>query len=279
MTEVIIQSPDSGPDAPVVVEEKVVAAAAVVDPSALPSDDTPEVAAVADPAEFVMPEKFAGKTAEEIAKAYTELEKSRGTKAAEVVPPVKAADPKIAVPADVQAATDVIAKAGLKFDDLNAQFAEKGVLEETSYAALAKQGIPKAMVDGFIAGQVALGQKVAAATATAAHTAAGGADKYAEAVAWAAKGGFEKPAILAFNKAIETNDPAMVTMAVQGLTAAFTKAGGSEPSNITATTKGGGAGVYATNAQVVKDMSDPRYETDAVFRDRVVAKIARSNVL
>lgn len=277
MPEVTIVTPETGPDAPVVVEP---VKAAPVDPNALPSDqgvETPPV--VADPPEFVMPEKFAGKTAEEIAKSYMELEKARGTATPPVTPPATGTDPKIAVPADVQAAVDVVAAAGLKYDDLSTQFTEKGELDSKSYDALKAKGIPRAMVDGFIAGQIALGKQVAAATETAAHTAAGDAKAYGEMVEWAAKGGLDKPSIVAFNKAIDSNDPATITMAVQGVMAAKVKAGASEPSNVDTTTKGGGSSAYASTAEVMKDMGDPRYEKDPAFRARVEAKVARSNVL
>lgn len=274
MPEVIVTTPESGADAPVVVEP--VKAVVTIDPNALPSDDVVETPVVADPPEFVMPEKFAGKTAEEIAKSYMELEKARGTTPAAVTPPA-GTDPKIAVPADVQAAVDVVAAAGLKYDDLSAQYTEKGELDAKSYDALKAKGIPKAMVDGFIAGQIALGEKTATATAAAAHTAAGDAKAYGEMVEWAAKGGLNKPAITAFNKAIDSNDPATITMAVQGVMAAKAKAGATEPVNLDPGSKGSGSSVYNSNAEVMKDMSDPRYDKDPAFRARVEAKVGRSN--
>lgn len=285
MPEVVVVTPETGPIAPVVAESKPVVVNA--DPLALPSDADPvEAAPVADPAvppvaEFAMPEKFKGKTAEEIAKSYMELEKHKGVPpvADPNAPPVAADGPKIPVTADQQAAVDVVTAAGLKFDDLNKQFADTGTLDDKSYAALATKGFPKVMVDSYIAGQIALGKAVATRTESAAHTAAGGPEKYAEMVQWAAKGGLDKPGIIAFNRAIDSNDVSAISLAVNGVAAAFTKAGGSEPANITPGSKGKGASVYSSTAQVMKDMNDPRYATDANFRKLVEAKVGRSNVL
>lgn len=274
MPEVVITSPETGPNAPVVADP--VKAAVVAAPAGLPSDadDVTQPVVAADAAEFIMPEKFAGKTAEEIAKSYVELEKTKAAAADPAKP--NPADPKIAVTADVQAAVDVVAAAGLKYDELAAQYTEKGTLDDKSYDALKAKGIPKAMVDGFIAGQIALGEKAAAATAKAAHEAAGGADQYGAMVEWAAKGGLDKPSILAFNRAIDSGDPATISMAVQGVIAAKAKAGGNEPSNVDTGGKGKGSSVYTSVTQMVKDMGDKRYSTDPAFRALVEAKVARS---
>lgn len=186
-------------------------------------------------------------------------------------------EPEVKIPdtADVKAAVDIVAKAGLDFKVLNETYAKDGKLTDADYAALAKVDIPKAMVDSFIAGQIALQAQKAAEVKSAAHGAAGGEKPFSEAVKWASKN-MDPKAIDAFNKTIDGGDAALIRLAVSGLMADYRKAGGAEPKNVQTGTKAG-SGAYRSMAEVQKDMGDPRYENDPAFRRKVEQKLARSN--
>lgn len=235
----------------------------------LPSDDD------APPAERPawLPEKF--KTVEDMAKAYTELEKKQGAgdQQQEETPPADG-NPRIPETPDVKAAVDIVQKAGLDLAKLNETYAKEGTLAEADYEALGKQGVPKALVDSFIKGQIALQQKAADETAKAAYEAAGSQEKYVEAVQWAAKN-LDRKAIESFNRTIDGNDAAAVQLAVSGLMAKFVAAGGAEPKNLQ-TGERTQAGGYSSKAEMQKDMGDPRYATDPAFRARVEQKVART---
>jgi hypothetical protein len=228
------------------------------------------------------PGKLAGKfdSPADLEKAYLELQtklgggdKGKGTEP----PKPNANDPKIPDQADVDAAKGAVEKAGLNFDELSGEYAKDGKLTDASYEKLEKGGIPRAMVDAFINGQIALANQQAAALTSAAHEAAGGAEKYGQVVEWA-KDNLSKEDIQAFNKVIETGDHAQVKLAVAGLNASFVKAGGAEPSNIKPGSNGGPS-QYGSVAEVMKDMGDPRYQSDPAFRAAVEQKVARSTVL
>lgn len=242
----------------------------------LPSDNDPSPPKNEEGRPEWLDKKF--NSPEDLAKAYAELQKKLGGQQQQA--PEKKADEqsplKVPDSADVKAAADVVQKAGLDFVKLNETFAADGKLADGDYAALEKQGIPKAMVDAFISGQQALQKQRADATAKAAYEAAGNQERYVEAVQWAAKN-LDKAEIAAFNNAIDTNDAAAVKLAVKGLMAARDAAGGSEPKNL-ATSEKAGSGGYNSLDQMRRDMADPRYETDPAYRAAVEAKLSRSSI-
>lgn len=249
--------------------------AVVVDPDALPSDaDAPvEEKIEADPDRPAwLPEKF--KTVEEMAAAYKELE----TKQGEPKAPVKENDGTKPPETETgKQAADIVTKAGLDWAKLSTEWTEgKGSLSEASYKAFEAVGVNKDLVNGFINGQNAIAAASANVVRDAAFGEAGGEAKYMEAVTWAATN-LDAATIASFDKTITGNDAAAVKMAVAGLMSAYTKAGGAEPVNLGGSGGKGLGGTYANVDQMVKDMSDPRYSTDAAFRKRVEAKAGRSN--
>ena len=88
-----------------------------------------------------MPEKF--KSAEELAKAYGELEKKMSAPQQEEQP-VESVEENTQ-PEEVQ-----------QLDKYYDEFIEKNELSEKSYEELDAMGLPRDLVDGYIAGQKAL---------------------------------------------------------------------------------------------------------------------------
>ena len=94
-----------------------------------------------------LPEKFTN--AQELAKAYGELEKQFSARPKEEVKEgVKIPEPS----------KEVEGKRVSSLDKFYDEYAEKGTLTEDSYKQLAKQGLDKQLVDGYIAGQKALAE-------------------------------------------------------------------------------------------------------------------------
>lgn len=273
--QVVIQSPESGPTDPNAAQQQTQQGeqqqTQQQNPT-LPSEQQQQQA----------PAKLAGKfeTPADLEKAYLELQAKLGKPGEQQQQTQQQApkDPlKVSEDADVNAAKDAVNQAGLNFDELSTEYAKDGKLGDASYEKLEKAGIPKAMVDSFIAGQMALAQQQATVLANAAHEAAGGQDKYTEAVKWAGEN-LDVDAKKAFNAVIERGNPAEVKLAVAGLMSQYTSAGGAEPKNLSPAGNGGPS-VYNSVAEVMKDMSDPRYQSDSAFRKAVESKVARSNVL
>lgn len=231
-----------------------------------------------------LPEKF--KSPADLAKAYGELEKKLGSKATiptpEEEPEAKAednsseegteTDAKEQTPEDQ--AREATEKAGLDFDNLSEKYWENGALDEADYKALEKSGIPKAIVDQFIAGQEAL----LSATRSQVFNEVGGEETYNTMTAWAAES-LTKSEVDAYNRAVNSGDMNTAMMAVKGLHARFTASEGFEPARpVKGTPKTGTAAVYRSIAELEKDMGNPKYKNDPAFRKDVETKLARSDI-
>lgn len=231
-----------------------------------------------------LPEKF--KSVEDMAKAYSELEKKLGSKSTPDIPAKEAPEaPTEAQDGDSKesegedtpnedAAREASEKAGLDFDNLSAKYWEQGDLDEADYKALEKAGIPKNIVQSFIKGQEALLD----ATRQSVFQTVGGEDSYNNMTAWAADN-LDAAEINAYNKAVNSGQMDVAMMAVKGLKARFDAENGYEPARtVTASGAKTGAAVYRSIAEMEKDMGDPRYKTDPAFRKDVERKLARSDI-
>ena len=223
-----------------------------------------------------LPEKF--KSVEDLAKSYSELEKKLGeqTPKQEEVDPVSATTLKEEAPKQensLEIAEDAVENAGLNFDTLAQEYAEKGQLGEESYKALEQSGIPKAYVDQFIAGQKAIGEQ----QTTNVKTMVGGEEAYNEMASWASKNmsdGEKK----AYNAAVNSADMDTVKLAVDGLRAKYQAANGTEPNLVQGKATPVAEQGYASWAEVTEAMADPRYAKDPAYQAAVKAKIANSEI-
>lgn len=240
-------------------------------------------------------EKF--KTVEDQAKAYNELEKKLGAKPKaddEVDPAVAAAaaadaEADAAAAAlipdseDVKAAKALTTAAGLDFDALSASYAKNGKLDDAEYAALAKAGHPKALVDSFIKGQQALAtadEGRVEATRQSVFTTVGGEQNYAAMVEWAGEN-FTEAEITVFNNSVNGVDTNATMFAVKALKAQYEAAEGFEPTTPLRgnQTPGPSQAAYRSLAEMEKDMNDPRYQTDPAWRADVARKLDASDIM
>lgn len=237
--------------------------------------DSKAAAAAAGERPEWLPSKFA--TVEELAASYKELESKLGGTKPEAAAPAPATAPTTPpavtpIPTDPAAA---VAAAGLDMAALNAEYASTGDLSEASRAALAAKGFDKATVDNYIEGQKARATQFQADVLSATP---GGAEKYAEMVAWA-KANLTEAEVVAYNKAIDTNDANVAKLAVAGLGARFTAAVGSEPTLIGGKPDAAQGDVFGSIAEMKVAMSDKRYRDDPAYRRSVAEKLGRSNIL
>ena len=203
-----------------------------------------------------LPEKF--KNAEELAKAYTGLEKEFSSR-----PKEEEAKP-----------TEEVQEAENKgLDKYYTEFAETGELKETSYAELAKQGLDKKLVDSYIEGQ-----KLVADTKTKSiQDVAGGKEEYTELVDWASKN-LSEAETKVFNDMVDSGDVETAKFAVQGL---MSKANinPKQPSLFEGTSDVVSRDAFTSVSQVTDAMNDPRYEKDPAYRKMIEDKIGRSTVI
>jgi len=219
------------------------------------------------PEKFWNPETGAVDT-EAWAKSYTELEQKQSQGK-----PAEAQEAGAAKPADSQeaAAAEALESKGLSMDAFTAEFAQNGTLSADSYKALEAAGLPKAMVDGYIAGQQALASQARAQGLEA----AGGEEQFNAMAAWA-KAGLNPGELAAYNEAVTNGSMDQMKLAVAGLRARYEAANGREPQLLGGSGANAGAAGYGSTAEMVKDMSDPRYQKDPAFRKAVEDKLSRT---
>lgn len=211
-----------------------------------------------------LPEKF--KSAEDMAKSYSELEKklSQGKPAEEPPAPSK--------PEQVDA-EKVVAEAGLDMTALEAEIADKGDLSEDSYTKLEQAGISREKVDLYKKGVEATRNEYEQNILKGANSSREEVDK---ALAWAAAN-MKPEDIEKFNQAVTKGDAAVGTWAIKGLLSDYRQ--NKEPNLITGgPTQGSTTDVYESRQQMIKDMRNPDYDSDPAFRAKVQAKALRSNL-
>ena len=221
-----------------------------------------------------LPEKF--KTVEDMAKSYSALESKLGAEDKSFENEKTEVEPKkenLEIEADQKTAEKAVESAGLNMDALQTEYNEKGTLDDKSFDALEKAGIPKSYVDAFIQGQEA----VATQMQNTIKSEVGGEESYTEIVNWA-KDALNPQEIAAFNKTVNSNDLEAVKLAVTGLKARHDAVNGTNPKLISGKAGTDTGGGYNSWAQVTAAMKDARYESDSAFRAEVQDKISKSKL-
>ena len=205
-----------------------------------------------------LPEKF--NSAEELAKAYGELEKAYSTKQ-----PTEEAQP--VTQQEAEQAT------GLSLDSYYNEFAENGQLSDDSYKKLEASGLSKDLVDSYIEGQTAISDNHVRQI----QSVAGGNGEYEKIVTWASEN-LPEAEVNTFNKVVEKGTVEEAMMAVSGLKARYDNTVGVTPTLIQGQAAAPMSSFQST-AEIVSAINDPRYKEDTAYRSSVEAKIKRSNVL
>lgn len=203
-----------------------------------------------------LPEKF--KSPEDLAKAYSELEKRFSTPAEKpkTIPQAEAAP-----------------QGTLNFDEFSKEYSENGTLSEESIAKLSANGIPENVVRNYLDGLNAITERQTQQI----YSIAGGEDKYNSMLEWASES-LEENEIEAFNNIMEQGNPAAMQMAVRGLQARFSQSSGSPSKLIQGDTSGFAAG-FRSLAELTAAMRDPRYDKDPAYRKDVESRLKTSNIM
>ena len=223
--------------------------------SSLPSDQV----------DFTMPDKFEGKSAEEIAKAYVELEKFKAAKgeAPEVEAPTK--EPTLEPENGVK---------GNKYYD---EYQSTGGLSDESYAELEAQGINKADANDRLEFEAYKAKKQVDELVTD----IGGIEEFTAMDEWA-KTNMDPTEVAQIaeemQKASTFGKKAIIKEVYSRYKATL---GGGEPqgdvvhTNEAQTTVSKG---YADELEFQTDLQDPRYGNDRLYTQAVEKKIARTKV-
>lgn len=161
------------------------------------------------------------------------------------------------------------------------EFQETGQLSEASRKALEQQ-FPAELIDDYMAKSAQANQwqqQEAEGQLKAIYDAVGGEKGYTDIVTWASEN-LSPAALEAYNESVTNGTYEQANLAVQGLAAQYTQAVGSAPQLLQSKPAGTpGAAPYESLAQLTEDMKRPEYKSDPAFRNKVQARLARSNVM
>ena len=157
-----------------------------------------------------------------------------------------------------------------------------GQLSPEMTKQLIDAGFPEDSVDAYLKGQaIKMGftsepDFISQTDVNELQNLAGGKQAYENLTSWA-QDNLPQEEIKAFDEVINTGNKAAVRFAVRALNAQYEDAVGKQPALVTGknSTKGD---KYRSMAEVVRDMSDPKYEQDEAYRFDVMQKLERSNL-
>lgn len=233
-----------------------------------PGDNTPPDSSAAPATERPgwLPEKF--KSPEDLAKAYSELEKQFTKQRQDT----KQTEPQTAPTKPDQ---DPAASKGLDWEIPAVEFEENGSISDETFKKFEDAGIPRDVVSKYAQTRKA----EVDAENTKLFERAGGEDAYEVMCDWA-NTNLPKEDVAAFQKIIQEGEIAQALLAVDALKARYTAANGKAPKLIKGNSSSSNTAVgYSSRAEMVREMQDPRYAKDPAFRKQVEQKIAASSIM
>ena len=217
------------------------------------------------------------KDAQELEKAYVELQKKLGEKeqsteqATEEQPEDK---PQLSEGASlITSASDEYYANGnklsdetmAKFSSMSSQDLIKAYMEvqKTPEFQQQQQSAPAADITPAQVNQI--------------KNAAGGEQAYANIVNWA-KGSLPQDQLNAFNEVENTGSVQAIQLAVSGLKSQYDNANGVEGRLVTGKAAPNNGDVFRSQQELVRAMNDPRYDSDPAYRQDIIEKLDRSDL-
>ena len=106
---------------------------------------------------------------------------------------------------------------------------------------------------------------------------AGGEQQYGEMLQWA-KDTLNPQEVQMFDTVMERGDPLAAFFAIRSLSYRYLDAQGRDGVMVTGTAPRGDGSQFNSQAEVVEAMSDPRYDRDPAFRQKIMKKLERSDI-
>ena len=234
---------------------------------------------------------FAGKykSAEELEKAYGELQKKLGDQGTENSG--EAGDTEGSTEVESEETTEEAEEASPPsaaaelITSASNEFSEKGELTAETiakFSSMSSQELVEAymQVQGQLpqASQEAEVADISTAVVNEVKNAAGGETAYNNMVQWAGEN-LEQSSIEAFDTIINSGSVDAIKLAVSGLKAQYENSNGYEGTMLTGKAPTNTKDVYRSQAELVAAMSDRRYDNDPAYRQDVIARLERSDNL
>lgn len=221
------------------------------------------------------------KNAEDLEKAYVELQKKLGDKdgvseegqeTQEVTDESESEEPK----SEKSAAVSLLETANDEYYS-NGNSLSKETLDK--FSELSSQELVSAYME-FQKNNPVSNQSEADVTTAEINkiqNSVGGEAQYNKLVTWAGDN-LSADKIKAFDDLVGTGNSAAIQLGVDALKSAYESANGYEGRMLTGKAAETRGDVFRSQAQLVKAMSDPRYDNDPAYRQDVIAKLERSDI-
>ena len=211
------------------------------------------------------------KSAEELEKAYVELQKKLGENKEEEQ---ASAEEKAEDKPQLSEGANLITSASEEY------FANGNKLSPETmakFSSLSSQDLIKAYMEvsqnpEFQQQQAAPPADITASQINEIKNSAGGEKAYANIVNWA-KTNLPQDQINAFDEVVNTGSVQAIQLAVSGLKSQYDNANGVEGRMVTGKTAPNNGDVFRSQAELVRAMNDPRYDSDPAYRQDVIEKL------
>ena len=220
------------------------------------------------------------KSAEELEKAYVELQKKLGESKEEEDTDQASAEPEPEDKPQLSEGATLITDASKEYFDNGNKLSPETLAK---FSSLSSQDLIKAYMEVQSnpefqqQQQAAPPAEITTSQINQIKNSAGGEKAYANIVNWA-KTNLPQDQINAFDEVVNTGSVQAIQLAVSGLKAEYDNANGVEGRMVTGKTAPNNGDVFRSQAELVRAMNDPRYDNDPAYRQDVIEKLDRSDL-
>ena len=175
----------------------------------------------------------------------------------------------------------VLEEVGIDPQVISNTFTETGKITEDDYEKLGEAGFSKQVIDTYLdglRGAANPAEDIKDAQLNDILSVTGGEEGYSKLREWT-QANVPDETLKAFDKILDTQDPTMIKVAVQGFAAQMREAEGYEPQLINGRTAASNTNTFKTQAELTKAMADPRYGKDEAYTLSVYDRLKDSKVV
>ena len=223
---------------------------------------------------------YAGKykSAQELEKAYIELQAKLGEKSEEKTETASAEEQPEDTPKMSEGAT-LITDASKEYYDNGNKLSPETMAK---FSSMSSQDLLKAYMEvsqspEFQAQQGQPPADISQSDINQIKNSAGGDQAYANIINWA-KSNLPQEKITAFDEVVNTGSIQAIQLAVSGLKSEYDNANGVEGRMVTGKAPNNSGDVFRSQQELVAAMNDPRYDRDPAYRQDVIQKLDRSDL-
>ena len=214
------------------------------------------------------------KDAQELEKAYVELQKKLGEKEEDTEQ--ASAEEKSEEKPQLSANASLISSASDEYYANGNKLSDETMAK---FSSLSTQDLIKAYmeVQATQPEQAAPPAEITQDQINQIKNSAGGEKQYANIVNWA-KSNLPQESINAFDEVVNTGSVQAIKLAVAGLKTEYDNANGVEGKMVTGKQAPNNGDVFRSQQELVRAMSDPRYDNDPAYRQDIIEKLDRSDL-